>query len=199
VGEALGRIGDAASAEGRPFEGYTDAAASEKKIARNVLAQGDAWFRTGDLMRRDGAGFFYFVDRIGDTFRWKGENVSTEEVAAVLAGCVGVTEVVVYGVAVPGAEGRAGMAALTVDAGFDLASFRTHFQVLPEYARPMFVRIAGSIAATATFKQAKAVLAREGFDPALTDAVYFDDRVAGAFVRMDAELYAAILGGAVRV
>jgi fatty-acyl-CoA synthase len=199
VGEALGRIGDAAAAEGRPFEGYTDAAASEKKIARDVLVQGDAWFRTGDLMRRDGGGFFYFVDRIGDTFRWKGENVSTEEVASVLAGCPGVTEAVVYGVAVPGAEGRAGMAALTVDDRFDLALFRAHIQVLPHYARPVFVRVGGSIAATTTFKQAKVVLAREGFDPALGDALYFDDRAAGAFVRIDAGLYEGIWGGVVRV
>ncbi len=199
VGEALGRIGDSGAAEGRPFEGYTDAGASEKKIARDVQVPGDAWFRTGDLMRRDGSGFYYFVDRIGDTFRWKGENVATEEVAAVLAACPGVTEAVVYGVTVPGAEGRAGMAALTVEAGFDLAEFRRHGQALPEYARPVFVRIGGSIAATTTFKQAKAVLAREGFDPALADAVYFDDRAAGAFVRVDADLYAGILGGAVRV
>ena len=199
VGEALGRIGDSGAAEGRPFEGYTDVGASEKKIARDVQAHGDAWFRTGDLMRRDGSGFYYFVDRIGDTFRWKGENVATEEVAAVLTACPGVTEAVVYGVTVPGAEGRAGMAALTVEAGFDLAALRAHVQALPDYARPVFVRIGGSIAATTTFKQAKAVLAREGFGPALADAVYFDDRAAGAFVRMDADLYAGILAGAVRV
>jgi fatty-acyl-CoA synthase len=106
---------------------------------------------------------------------------------------------VVYGVTVPGAEGRAGMAALTVEDGFDLAEFRLHGMALPEYARPVFVRVGGSIAATTTFKQAKAVLAREGFDPAVSDAVYFDDRAAGAFVRVDADLYARILGGAVRV
>ncbi len=89
-----------------------------------MFARGDVWFRTGDLMRRDAAGYFYFVDRIGDTFRWKGENVSTTQVAAVLRGCPGVTDAVVYGVGVPGNEGRAGMAAVTVDQGFDFAGLK---------------------------------------------------------------------------
>ena len=96
---------------GGRFEGYTDKAASDLKVLRNVFVNGDAWFRSGDLMRQDSAGFFYFVDRIGDTFRWKGENVSTSEVAETLSTCPGVIEAIVYGVAVPGAEGRAGMAA----------------------------------------------------------------------------------------
>jgi fatty-acyl-CoA synthase len=200
-GEALGRIGTAADAHGRPFEGYTDAGASEGKIARDVQARGDAWFRTGDLMRRDRAGFFYFVDRLGDTFRWKGENVATDEVAAVLAACPGVTDAVVYGVTVPGAEGRAGMAALTVGDGFDLAAFRRHAaERLPEYARPLFLRLGAGIAATATFKPAKAQLAREGFDPGrIADALYFDDRAAGAFVPLDAALHASLREGRLRL
>ncbi len=201
AGEALGRIGDAATTHGRPFEGYTDAAASDAKIARDVLASGDTWFRTGDLMRRDGAGFFYFVDRLGDTFRWKGENVATDEVASVLTACPGVTEAVVYGVGVPGAEGRAGMAALTVDAGFDLAVFRRHVtERLPDYARPLFLRVGGGIAATATFKPAKALLARDGYDPdQVGGALYFDDRAAGAFVPLDRALHARLRDGALRV
>ncbi len=200
-GEALGRIGDAAATHGRPFEGYIGAAASDAKIARDVLAPGDAWFRTGDLMRRDRAGFFYFVDRLGDTFRWKGENVATDEVALTLAACPGVTDAVVYGVTVPGAEGRAGMAALTVDATFDLALFRGHVAArLPEYARPLFLRIGHGIAATATFKPAKALLAREGYDPALIgDALYIDDRAAGAFVPLDAPLHERLRGGQARL
>ena len=83
------------------LEGYTDAAASEKEVLRDVFAPGDRWYRTGDLMRQDAQGFFYFVDRVGDTFRWKGENVSTTEVAEVIGACVGVTDVAVYGVKVP--------------------------------------------------------------------------------------------------
>ncbi len=196
AGEALGRIGETSAAHGRPFEGYTDAAASDGKLARDVLARGDIWFRTGDLMRRDRAGFFYFVDRLGDTFRWKGENVATEDVAQVLRACAGVTDAVVYGVVVPGTEGRAGMAALTVDAGFDLAALRRHIEArLPHYARPLFLRIGDGIAATATFKPAKAMLAREGYDPGvISDALYVDDRAAGAFVRLDAARHAAIAG-----
>jgi len=201
VGEALGRIGDAAATHGRPFEGYTSEAASAEKIARDVLAPGDAWFRTGDLMRRDRGGFFYFVDRLGDTFRWKGENVATDEVAAVLAACPGVTEAVVYGVTVPGTEGRAGMAALTVAAGFDLAEFRRHAaDRLPEYARPLFLRLGKSIAATATFKPAKALLARDGYDPdRVADALYLDDRARGAFVPLDRALHAALRDGRLRL
>jgi fatty-acyl-CoA synthase len=201
VGEALGRICDAAATHGRPFEGYTSDAASAEKIARDVLAKGDAWFRTGDLMRRDSAGFYYFIDRLGDTFRWKGENVATEEVAAALTACAGVTEAVVYGVTVPGAEGRAGMAALTIAAGFDLAEFRRHAEArLPDYARPLFLRVGDSIAATTTFKPAKAVLAREGYDPdRIADALYFDDRGLGAFVRIDRVLYESLRRGQLRL
>jgi fatty-acyl-CoA synthase len=200
-GEALGKIGDAAATHGRPFEGYTNAAASAEKIARDVLAPGDAWFRTGDLMRRDRSGFFFFVDRLGDTFRWKGENVATDEVASVLAACPGVTDAVVYGVTVPGAEGRAGMAALIVDAAFDLAAFRRHAaEKLPEYARPVFLRIGENIAATATFKPAKAMLAREGFDPdRIADTLYVDDRAQEAFVPLDRALHERLLSGQLRL
>jgi fatty-acyl-CoA synthase len=200
-GEALGRIGDAAATHGRPFEGYTSEAASSEKIARDVLAPGDAWFRTGDLMRRDKAGFFYFVDRLGDTFRWKGENVATDEVASVLAACPGVTEAVVYGVTVPGADGRAGMAALIVGPDFDLPAFRRHAaEHLPDYARPLFLRLAKTIAATATFKPAKAVLAREGYDPAVVgDPLYVDDRATATFVPLDPALHDRLRAGQLRL
>ena len=117
IGEAVGRIGTADEGGGR-FEGYTDAAQTEKKVLRDVLAKGDAWFRTGDLMRRDEQGFFHFVDRIGDTFRWKGENVATSEVNEAVADCPGVIEATTYGVEIPGADGRAGMAAIVIDDRF---------------------------------------------------------------------------------
>ncbi len=119
VGEAIGRIGTADDGGGR-FEGYTDARETEKKILRDVLAKGDAWFRTGDLMKLDEAGYFHFVDRVGDTFRWKGENVATSEVNQAVVDCPGVVDATTYGVEIPGADGRAGMAAVVVDDRFDL-------------------------------------------------------------------------------
>ena len=190
VGEAIGKIVDGASPGGR-FEGYTDKEASDRKILRNVFVNGDAWFRTGDLMRKDESGYFYFVDRIGDTFRWKGENVSTTEVADLISAYPGVVEAVVYGVAVPGTEGRAGMAAVVVREDFDLVAFRQHLaERLPEYARPLFLRIRREIEMTATFKPKKQDLSREGYDPnATADVIYFNDRVRQAFVKLDAVLY----------
>jgi fatty-acyl-CoA synthase len=198
AGEAIGRI-ERESPGGR-FDGYTDAQASEKKILRNVFKPGDAWFRTGDLMRKDAQGYFYFVDRIGDTFRWKGENVSTAEVTAAIARCPGVLDATVYGVAVPGADGKAGMAALVVGEGFDLAALRAHLECLPEYARPVFVRIGGELETTATFKHKKDGLAREGYDPAATDdAIYVSDAARDAYMRIDASLFGCIQTRQIRV
>ena len=201
AGEAIGQIlGDGTNAAGR-FEGYADQAATERKILRNVFVNGDAWFRTGDLMRRDESGFYYFVDRIGDTFRWKGENVSTTEVAATVCAHPGVIEAVVYGVTIPGAEGRAGMVAAVVSEDFDLNTFRQHLlERLPEYACPLFLRILGKIETTATFKPKKQDLARDSYDPAATaDAIYFNDPVSKRFVRIDAALYERIQSGDIRL
>ena len=117
VGEVVGEILSDPKKPGNRFEGYTDRDATVRKVLSDVVKPGDRWFRTGDLMRRDALGYFYFVDRIGDTFRWKGENVSTMEVAEALTYYPGVAEATVYGVSVPGAEGRAGMAALVPEAG----------------------------------------------------------------------------------
>jgi fatty-acyl-CoA synthase len=196
VGEAIGRI-EHANPGGR-FDGYTDAQASDKKILRDVLKSGDAWFRTGDLMRKDAQGYFYFVDRIGDTFRWKGENVATSEVAEAIARCPGVLDATVYGVTVPEADGRAGMAALVVADDFDLAALRRHIDAsLPAYARPVFLRVRTELETTATFKHKKDELARAGYDPGATaDAVYFSE--PQAFVRMDAALFSRIQSGQVR-
>jgi fatty-acyl-CoA synthase len=205
VGEAFGKIRDAgtdnAPYSGAEFEGYTDPEASQQKVIRNVFARGDAWYRTGDLMRRDANGFFYFVDRIGDTFRWKGENVATSEVAAAIAAFPGITEAVVYGVPVPGTEGAAGMAAVVVDEPLDLAEFRKHLAgCLPPYARPLFLRLKDRIAVTATFKPQRADLVRAGFDPTATDdALYFDDPARSAYVRLDAALFARIRDGKIRL
>lgn len=201
AGEAIGRIRDASARFGGEFEGYSEAEQSEQKILRDVFERGDAWYRTGDLMRSDESGFYYFVDRIGDTFRWKGENVSTSEVAAAIAAFPGVKEVNVYGVRVPGTEGAAGMAAIICADDPNLTDLRKHLtQWLPPYARPLFVRFANRLEATATFKHTKANLQREGFDPAaMSDAIYFDDPAKKAFVRLDATLFARIAAGKVRL
>ncbi len=184
-GEAIGKILDTGESQ---FDGYTDPAASSAKILRGVFAAGDAWFRTGDLMRKDRAGYYYFVDRLGDTFRWKGENVSTTEVAETLGTCPGVREAVVFGVELPGHEGRAGMAAITTDRSFSLLALQAHLiKTLPRYARPIFIRRCESLAITGTFKLQKAALRREGFaDPAITDPLWFYDAGTGSFVPYDA-------------
>jgi fatty-acyl-CoA synthase len=201
IGEAIGRIRHEASDLGGRFEGYTSPQDSERKILRDVFATGDAWFRTGDLMRRDAKGYFFFVDRIGDTFRRKGENVATSEVAGVIAAFPGILEANVYGVTIPGTEGRAGMAALVAEDGLDLAALRRHLaERLSAYACPLFLRIRREFEVTATFKQKKTELARQGYDPAATtDAIYFDDPEQRAFVRVDATLRDRINGGAFRL
>jgi fatty-acyl-CoA synthase len=201
TGEAIGKIQAQAAQPGGDFEGYTDDEQSAQKILRHVFEQGDAWYRTGDLMRMDAAGFFYFVDRVGDTFRWKGENVSTAEVAAAIAAFNGIKEANVYGVHVPGTEGAAGMVTIVCDGEPDLGEFRRHLaQRLPPHAQPLFVRVAREIAATATFKHVKAGPQRDGYNPAAThDPIYFNDPAAKAFVRVDGALYARILAGKVRL
>ncbi len=197
-GEAISRLTDDAARASERFEGYADAAATERKILRDVFAPGDAWYRSGDLMRKDAKGFFYFVDRIGDTFRWKGENVSTAEVTDVVRSCPGVIDADVYGVSVPGADGRAGMAALVTESWFDLAVFRAHVaERLPAYARPLFVRLRSTLDRTSTFKANKQQLQQDGFDPATTDDPIHVD--AGGFVRVDAQVMRAIAEGKMRL
>lgn len=195
-GEAIGRISQAVR-----FEGYSDAQASEKKILRNVFKRGDAYFRTGDLLRHDRDDYFYFVDRIGDTFRWKGENVSTGEVAAAISGCPGIREVNVYGVDVPGAEGRAGMASIVVDPTFDFEALAECVdRELPLYARPLFVRLLPEIEITGTFKHRKVEAMREGFDPnRLGDPLFFYDARAARYVPLDAKLHESICNGSLRI
>ncbi len=193
-GEAIGKVIDDPGGVGSRFEGYTDPHASEKKILRNVFEPGDTWVRTGDLMRKDEKGYFYFVDRIGDTFRWKGENVSTSEVAETLCSFPGIQHANVYGVAIPGTEGRIGMAALVAETTMDLPALRTHLASrLPAYARPAFLRIRSDVEVTGTFKYSKVDLVRQGYDPAVTsDEIYFDHPELKAFQRLDAALFQLI-------
>jgi fatty-acyl-CoA synthase len=200
IGEAVGRIGSAGDGGGR-FEGYTDATETEKKILRDVLAPGDAWFRTGDLMTRDESGYFHFVDRVGDTFRWKGENVATSEVSQAIMDYPGVVDATTYGVKIPGADGRAGMVAMVVNDGFDLREFRSDLaRRLPAYACPVFVRLCAALDITETFKQRKQELVREGFDVNLVkDPLFFLDAKSGIYRPVDADAYARILEGSIRL
>jgi fatty-acyl-CoA synthase len=199
IGEAIGRVLDATATPARQFDGYTDSAASDKKLLSDVFAPGDRWFRTGDLMRKDASGYFSFVDRIGDTFRWKGENVATTEVAGVIRTCPGITDAVVYGVKLPNHEGRAGMATITTADGFDLASLWAQLdKALPAYAQPLFLRIATGLDQTGTFKLTSTKLAREGYAQA-SDPVWFNDRAACGFIACDAALLQAIESGEKRL
>jgi fatty-acyl-CoA synthase len=201
AGEVIGRIVNDPERPGNRFEGYAAESQNESKILRDVFEKGDAWFRTGDLMRKDALGYFYFVDRVGDTFRWKGENVSTSEVAEVINSFPGIEDANVYGVTVVGRDGRAGMAAIVCPGHCDLAALHAHLaKNLPDYARPLFLRVRGELDVTATFKQKKVDLVREGFNPAATaDPIYFNDPHSQAFVRLDADLYRRIESGEVRL
>lgn len=198
VGEAIGRI-DPTDARFR-FDGYGSKEDTEKKILRDVYEEGDAWFRTGDLMSRDRLGYYYFVDRVGDTFRWKSENVSTGEVAEAL-NFDGIEQANVYGVEVQGHVGRAGMAALVGSTELDLEAL--HQQVhdsLPTFARPLFLRLQEQTDTTGTFKLRKVDLVKEGFDPdRIEDPLYFDHPAIGKYVRLTRELYEQIVDGKLRV
>ncbi len=197
VGQAVGEIKDDAR---HSYTGYADRAASEKKIIRDVFQKGDAFFATGDLMRQDSEGYFYFVDRIGDTYRWKGENVSTTEVADRLASCPGVKEVTVYGVPIENTDGKAGMASLVVDPDFDIESFATHVdRELPAYARPVFVRLQKDISTTGTFKYRKTDLVTDGFDPKRSkDQIWYRDPEKG-FQRVTPRNYMRLDAGSIRL
>lgn len=192
IGEGVGMIGTEARHE---YVGYADKAASSKKILEDVFQKGDRWFRTGDLMRQDREGYFYFVDRIGDTFRWKGENVSTTEVELRIAEAPGIAEAIVYGVPVPGAEGKAGMASLVAEGRFNAKTFAAYVdEHLPSYARPVFLRLRKTMDTTGTFKYRKVDLVKDGFDPAKTaDTLYVRDKAT--YVKLSAARYADILDG----
>lgn len=192
VGEMHGQIQRGNGEMVSPFEGYTSQEATEAKILRNVFETGDAWWRSGDLFRHDEDGYFYFVDRIGDTFRWKGENVSTLEVAQLLSDYIDADTINIYGVKVPEHEGRACMAAITLREGheFDPEKFyRCAEELLPEHARPLFVRILSEADITANFKLRKVRLRDEGFDRRkIKDALYGLDRAAGSYRPLSDEL-----------
>ncbi|XP_054275215.1 long-chain fatty acid transport protein 4-like [Macrosteles quadrilineatus] len=182
------------------FTGYADKKATEKKILRNVFKRGDEFFNSGDILVRDEFGYFYFKDRTGDTFRWRGENVATSEVEAVISNVVGLKDAIVYGVEVPGVEGRAGMAAVVdPDHSLQLTLLAEGMRkALPAYARPLFLRVMQSTPLTGTFKLKKVDLQNEGYNPSsLKDPVYFFNGTA--FEPLTEKLYGQIVSGKMKL
>ncbi|WP_136476216.1 long-chain-acyl-CoA synthetase [Pseudomonas sp. DG56-2] len=192
VGEALGFIINHPNIGGGRFEGYTSAEATNSKIRRNVFVEGDAYWSSGDLLRFDEDGYLYFIDRIGDTFRWKSENVSTLEVASALGDFTGLELINIYGVQVPGQEGRVGMAAVLMQPGqtFDPKAFYALTEArLPRYAAPMFVRVSAAADLTSTFKLRKVDLQRQGYAPtAFSDPLFIRDESSRSYVAYSTEV-----------
>ncbi|KAM9792943.1 long-chain fatty acid transport protein 1-like [Neosynchiropus ocellatus] len=182
----------------RRFDGYADQTSTSQKVAHDVFQMGDAAYMSGDILVMDDYGYMYFRDRSGDTFRWRGENVSTAEVEGVLSGLLGHADVAVYGVPVPGVEGKAGMAAIA-HAGdqLDLDAFLSDVQkALASFARPVFLRTVTSVDTTGTFKIQKTRMQREGFKPQTsTDVIYFLNSRSGRYEVVTDELYDKIIKG----
>ena len=198
VGLLIGEITDKT-----PFDGYTDPSKSQSCVFTDVFKKGDRYFNTGDLMREIGFRHAQFVDRTGDTFRWKGENVSTTEVENIMTGHPDLAEAVVYGVEIANTNGRAGMAAITPHAGHavDFEGLAAHLKrELPAYAVPVFLRVKEAMETTGTFKYQKSGLKNEGFDPAKTagEPVYVMLPGSATYVPVSAEVFAGINAGQYR-
>jgi fatty-acyl-CoA synthase len=198
TGELLIKIPSLASVPGMQYRGYTDRAASDAKILANVFARGDRYFRSGDLLRRDERGYFAFVDRIGDTYRCKGENVSTAEVGDVLSRAPGIREVAVVGLRIPPHDGQFGLVGVVPENGFDVEGFHQTVRELPSYAQPRFVRVLSSIETTSTNKQQKNRIRKEGIDPEqITDPLYAWSE--NGYVPLTPTLYDAVKAGTYRL
>ena len=192
VGLLVGKISKIMS-----FEGYLDSRATNAKILSGIRKANDRYFNTGDLVQLHDDNWLSFVDRVGDTFRWKGENVSTTEVAEIINGAQGIVESNVYGVLVPNTDGRAGMAAIRISDHFDLTRFASYVsEELPHYQRPVFLRVLEEeMLVTGTFKHKKVAYRDEGFDPqSITDSLYV--RGDGPdYIPLTPDRHAAIVSG----
>ncbi|XP_018425347.1 PREDICTED: long-chain fatty acid transport protein 6-like, partial [Nanorana parkeri] len=187
-----------------PFFGYAgNKKHTTKKLLCDVFKKGDVYFNTGDLIVQDHDNFLYFRDRIGDTFRWKGENVATTEVADIIGILDFIQEANVYGVSVPGHEGKVGMASIILKPGqsLDLKSIYEHcIAYLPGYAFPRFLRLQENMEVTSTFKQQKFRLVEQGFDPSLiSDPLYFLDDSKKLYVPMTKDIYDKITSGLLKL
>ena len=196
-GELVGFIDQKLMA--RRFDGYESKQATQKKIMRNVFKPGDAYFLSGDILRMDEEGFLFFCDRTGDTFRWKGENVSTAEVESIMAKILELLDVVVYGVEVPGMEGRAGMAAIDEKVNMDNLAQQLYLS-LPSYAVPVFIRLVKSAALTGTFKLKKVDLRKEGFSQEqVSDPLFMLDPGQKVYIPFTPEMHHQLASGAMRL
>jgi len=196
VGELLMKLVDG------KYDGYVDLTATSKKMYKDVFEKGDCWWSSGDLLLIDKDGFYYFIDRAGDSFRWKGENVSTTEVCAIVSSCEGIKEANVYGVPVPNYDGKACMASLLVADNIDFSRLYNAFkESLPTYARPYFLRIRREEnSKTSTFKFLKTVYAAQGFDPEqMSDDLYFLNKEAETYVPLTSEVFNNIVGNHYRL
>ncbi|CAB3249823.1 unnamed protein product [Arctia plantaginis] len=186
----------------RAFLGYVDKEASDKKIVRNVFTHGDSAFISGDILIADELGYLYFMDRTGDTFRWRGENVSTTEVEASVSRVTEQRDAVAYGVEIPNTDGRAGMCGIVDENGtLDLDKLAKDIaKDLPKYARPIFIRIMTSVDMTGTFKMKKTDLQKEGYNPSVVkDKLYYMDPQLGKYVPLGNEEYEKIVSGQIRL
>ena len=180
------------------FQAYVDKKDPNKgKMIRDVWSKGDLCFRSGDILVMDRLGWLYFQDRKGDTFRWKGENVSTTEVENIISGATGHADVVVYGVAVPGYEGRAGMMAVVGDMDLERLA-EVVMERLPSYSRPVFVRIAQQIDSTGTYKLRKGRLQREGVKECQDDLYYLNTEKR-AYQPLNGDVYDEIVNQEIRI
>ncbi|KAI4486758.1 hypothetical protein M0804_006128 [Polistes exclamans] len=185
----------------RAFLGYVDKKASDSKIIRDVFAKGDSAFLSGDILVSDELGYLYFKDRTGDTFRWKGENVSTSEVEAIISNLINYNDCIVYGVEVHGAEGRVGMAAICDENNtLNLKQLSADIKdQLPFYARPQFLRILSKVDLTSTFKLKKKDLQDDGFDPKrIQDKLYYFDSKSG-YQELTKEIFDQIQEGKIKL
>lgn len=185
----------------RAFLGYVDKSASNKKIVRDVFKKGDSAFLSGDILTADERGNLFFVDRTGDTFRWKGENCSTSEIEAQVSNEAGYRDTVVYGVEIVNVEGRAGMAAISdPEKTLNLKELSLNLRkALPSYARPQFLRILEKIDMTGTCKLKKVDLQKDGFNPTVvSDKLYYLNAKNSEYEPLSAEIYEMILNQEIR-
>ncbi|CAG2118538.1 unnamed protein product, partial [Medioppia subpectinata] len=197
IGEIVGKIQESDPA--RAYPGYHNVEATKKKVVKDVLSKGDSAFLSGDLMEMDELGFLYFRDRTGDTFRWKGENVSTTEIEAIIQKVIRLNDCVVFGVAIENSEGKAGMAVLTrpTEGTLDMKQLYARLKdEIPSYAIPLFVRLVDKIELTGSYKLQKHSLEKEAFNPnVVKDELYFLDKKSDSYVTITPQLYQQIQSG----